>query len=82
METEKLIQGNQLQEQIKQAKKTLKIWQETTAFSNRCIQINTPSNRSYEWAAVSPETFTIVKALNVAFYTEVVAQLEIEFNEL
>lgn len=82
MQTDKLKLGNALQENIQRVKGILKQWQETNSLANKQIQLVVPPNNRYEWVPVSDETFTIVRAINIAFFTDMLAKLEKEFEEL
>jgi hypothetical protein len=82
MESEKLKRGNELQDQIKRVKQIRNQWEETTGLANKQIQLIVPPSNAYTWVPVSEQTFTIVRAVNLTHWSEVLAQLEKEFNEL
>jgi hypothetical protein len=86
MDQEKLKTCNAISKEIEVAEMQLDYWKSATRLQNSGVLIvyQSPSgNRSYDqWVTVSPETFTIVKALNIAHFTEKVEALKKQFEEL
>jgi hypothetical protein len=82
MENEKLKRGNELQEQIKRVTEILNQWKEATGLFQGQAAIALPVTRNVTYVPVSNETFTIIRAINITYSMERLAQLEKEFNDL
>lgn len=82
MEKDKLERGNELQEKIKRIKQVIEQWKETTGLFQDQAALTLPNTRNITYVPVSDETFTIVRAINITHFTERLAVLEKEFNEL
>lgn len=94
MDEIKLEQANKLQSKIKEISTTLFHWQQATRlyddainvhYSYRQVNDNYPDGydiRNNSYKKVSPETFTVVKALNIDYWQRELDRLEKEFNEL
>lgn len=86
MDDIKLEQANTLQKKITTAKNNLQAWTTTTGFINSGgVSIyfeDYPGHKTNAVAPVTPETFIVVKALNVNYWQGVVAQLEKEYEQL
>lgn len=81
MELNQLKKGAELNKQIEDAKERLSLWSSSTMLSNGNIYIDI-KGRSGIWVNCSPETFTILKALNISFFQNKVADLEQQFSEI
>jgi hypothetical protein len=82
MESEKLKRGNELQKQIERVKQVVDQWQKADNLANDQAFVYFSGNRDFTYVPVSPETFTIVRSINITHFTEMLAQLEKEFNDL
>ncbi len=86
MDDIKLEQATILKKNITQAKENLNAWQTSTGFTHSArIPIyfeDYPGHQTNAPAPVTPETFIVVKALNVTHWQGVVAQLEKEYEQL
>lgn len=75
MESEKLKRGNELQERVKRVKQIIEHWTQTTGLFQDQAALALPTTRNITYVPVSDETFTIVRAINITHFTEVLAQL-------
>lgn len=86
MDDVKLEQANTLQKNIKIAKDNLTAWQTCTGFTNSggvpIYYEDYPGHKTNGVAPVTPETFIVVKALNLAHWQQQVADLEKQYSEL
>lgn len=84
MDNAKLAAGTKLNKDINEAKVELVRWQSATKLLNDAVNVYYKINNNIDnrQLTASPETFTIVKALNVAHFTKLVADLETEFAAL
>lgn len=86
MDNIKLEQANALQKNINIAKENLQAWENSNGFVNNGgphIQWR-KENGDYRngTVPVTPETFGVVKAINVMHWQGIVAQLEKEYEQL
>lgn len=86
MDDVKLEQANGLQKNIKIAKENLQAWQTSTGFTNSGGAAIAYRNENGDYKTgilpVMPVTFSVIKALNITHWQDVVTQLEKEFSEL
>lgn len=82
MENEILTRGNELQEKIKRVTQILNQWKEATGLFQDQAAVALPNTRNVTYVPVSNETFTIIRAINITYSMERLAQLEKEFKEL
>lgn len=84
MKRENLDRANEITNEIGRAEEQLHYWENATSLYNG-IRINTKSITNYSdniCADVSPETFTIVKSLNIAYWQQRINELQAEFEKL
>lgn len=86
MDDVKLEQANSLQKNLKVARANLSAWKTSKTFTNSggaaIYYENEAGCTTSGVAPVSPETFTVLKALNIQYWAGIVAQIETEYNEL
>lgn len=76
MNTEQLNRAKELEESIDYNKRQLAKWNEATRFNEGQILTNCG------WIHASPESFTVLKALNIQYFTDQIKKLEDEFAKL
>lgn len=86
MDDVKLEQANSLQKKLKVARANLSVWKTSKTFKNSdgvAIHYENEADcTALVVAPVSPETFTVLKALNIQYWQGIVTQLETEYNQL
>ena len=82
MDNNKLEQANKLQERIKRVKQILEQWKDATGLFQDQAAVALPNTRGITYLPVTDETFTILRAINITYWTEALAETEKEFNEL
>lgn len=84
MDSEKLQLANTLESNIKTAQKILDHWKGATSLGNSSCYLNmTLNNRTCtDWVNASPETFLVVKALNVDYWQRKLDEYKEQFDSL
>lgn len=82
MDEQQLKKANELAEQIKTVKNTLRTWERCTQITNNVIPVITPDHSSTVYLPFSDQTYGILKALNIAHFKEVLNNLQSQFEAL
>lgn len=85
MNSEQLEKAKTVSSQIEAAKRELRYWGTSVSFyGSTLLRVPATSANSFTDARVeiSPETFTVVKALNIVHFQQILSTLEKEFSEI
>jgi anthranilate/para-aminobenzoate synthase component II len=78
MTDEQLQRANDLKASLKYCKEQLQKWNDAKALYDQSVHISPGP----VWVKAAPESLTILKAINVQYYTDQIQKMEAEFSAL